>query len=330
MDNIRHHINLVEGLRDHRAQLLSTVYAYPITESLLMEELGLSSLWQSLKSKIGDAADSIWGSIKGLASKILSMLSSVPKHIVDGAVKFIIWCASNPITAILTGLGLAYPGVASTVANWAATSLAGAAAGTAAVAGLSGAGTRIGAGVGAAGALLTPQNLAKAIGDGPEFKAGDLPLRKLPPVDKYTQQDYDDVDFGIDKLTQQKNNVADLFNPNGQPSIAAQAQDIANNASPSDTGIWGSIADATKQIQAWVQDNVTPEAIEMIASFAINFAIPIVAVAAIIYGGQKLYQYMKSNHPPESTESKINGMLGNSAAAANPAESMRSMMDKIG
>jgi hypothetical protein len=257
------------------------------------------------------------------------MLSSVPKLIVDGAVKFIIWCASNPVTAILTGLGLAYPGVASMVANWAADSLASTAAGVATVAGLSGAGTRVGAGIGAASAALTPQNLAKAIGDGPEFKAGDLPLRKLPPVDKYTQQDYDDADFGIDKLSQQKNNVADLFNPNNQPSIAQQAQDIATNASPSDTGIWGSIADATKQIQSWVQDNVTPEAIEMIANFAINFAIPIVAVAAIVYGGQKLYQYMKNNHPPKSTESKIYDMLGNSDAKAQPAESMRSLIDKI-
>jgi hypothetical protein len=329
MDNIRHYINLVEGSQSYKTQLLSSVYTYPITESVLMEDLDLASLWKSLKSKIGSAVDSIWGGIKKLASQILSILSGVPKFIVNAAVKFIIWCASNPITTVLVGLGLANPGVASTVAKWAATSLAGAASGAATVAGLSGAGTRVGAGIGAASSSLTPQNLAKAVGDGPEFKPGDLPLRKLPPVDKNTQQDYDDMDFGIDKLSQQKDR-ANLFNPNDQPSIAQQAQDVANNASPSAPGIWDSIADATKQIEAWVHDKVSPEAIEMIANFAINFAIPIVAVAAIIYGGQKLYQYMKKNSPPKTTESKIENMLKDSSGKEKPAnESMRELINKL-
>jgi hypothetical protein len=363
---IRHYINLVEGSQSYKTQLLSTVYTQPITESMLMEDFGLSSLWEGLKKILGDTGDFIWGGIKKLASATVSMLVGVPGFIVKSAVSFMIWCAFNPITSILGYLGLKNPAAAANTINFLSagiTNMIGGDAGPKGVAAgatmggalgadaggslgsvVPGAGTLAGAGYGgAAGAItgaigagrakdaidsvrrgiegtstafgkLTPGNLAKQI-NGPEAKPGGRPPDALPPIDRGTQADYDDMQQG--QALWDKANNAELPSGYGyqQPTIADQAQAAATNLTAgSNNGLFASVRDAATQINKWIGEHVTEEAIQSIANFVFNWGIPIVATAAIVYGGQLLYEYITTKTPPKITESKVAKVIKSSLA----------------
>jgi len=280
-----------------------------------MEDFGLSSLWDGLKKAMGGAADLVWSGIKKLASATVSMLAGVPGFIVNNAVKFIIWCAFNPITSILGYQGLSNPAAASVLTNFAASGLVGAAKIGWVAANAPEMLKRGAEGYAAAKEKLTPSNLSKTIGSGPEFKPGDLPLKPPPPVDKSTQIDYDDIEQGRDILSKlSPAERAKLYDPNNIPTIAQQADSVAKNAVPHEGEIWDNIVAATETIQGWVKDKITPDAIKSIADFAVNWAIPIVAVAAIIYGGQLLYEYITTKEPPKITESKVAKMIKSSLA----------------
>ena len=371
MDPIRHYINLVEGSQSYRTQLLSTVYTQPITESMLMEDFGLSSLWDGLKKAMGGAADLVWSGIKKLASATISMLAGVPGVIVKSAVTFMIWCAFNPITSILGYVGLKNPDKAAwmiktaseTITNWvgagaSATGVAGGAATGAAiggsVAGVPGAvggavlgavgpgnirntidaTQRMGQGINAAGskANITPNNLTKVIGpnstdiarsDSDTVKnlaaAGDNSVSG--ETGSFRPTDSDRIKnlaaAGDNSLWGDTSNNNTII-PNGNanpiiaagPSIAQNVQDVT----PKDTGLWKSIQDAVKALNEWIGKNVSEEAIQSIADFVFTWAIPIAATAAIIYGGQLLYEYITTKEPPKLTESKVAKMIKSSLA----------------
>jgi hypothetical protein len=275
MDNIRHYINLVEGSQSYKTQLLSSVYTYPITESVLMEDFGLSSLWKDLKNVLGNVADVIWGGIKNIVSSISSLLSGVPKYIVQGAVSFVLWCARHPIITILGSLALKNPTIGSeAIKN--ATAL-----------------------------------IVQAFG-GDAGSRGQMMLG------------------GIESL------IGGRFGPIGNLIGFLSGAQINFRDPKSEGAVWSNVLDAMETINEWVGKVISPEAIQMIASFAVNYAIPIVAVAAIIYGGQKLYQYMKKNSPPKTTESKIENIVKKSTNnqpvvdKEKPAnESIRELINKL-
>jgi hypothetical protein len=339
MDPIRHYINLVEGSQSYKTQLLSTVYTQPITESMLMEDFGLSSLWDGLKKAMGGAVDLVWSGIKKLASATVSMLAGVPGFIVNNAVKFIIWCAFNPITSILGYIGLKNPDKAAwmikaaseTITNWvgagaSATGVAGGAATGAAiggrVAGVPGAvggailgavgpgnirntidaTQRMGQGINAAGskANITPKNLAAVIGP----NSVDITRGNSDTVKNLAAAG----DSSVSGETGSFGNANPIIAAG--PSIAQNVQDVT----PKDTGLWKSIQDAVKALNEWIGKNVSEEAIQSIADFVFTWAIPIVATAAIIYGGQLLYEYITTKEPPKLTESKVAKVIKSSLA----------------
>lgn len=339
MDPIRHYINLVEGSQSYRTQLLSTVYTQPITESMLMEDFGLSSLWDGLKKAMGGAADLVWSGIKKLASATISMLAGVPGVIVKSAVIFMIWCAFNPITTVLGYVGLKDPAkgaamiksASEAITNWvgagsSATGVAtGAATGAAiggSVAGVPGAvggavlgavgpgnirntidaTQRMGQGINAAGskANITPKNLAAVIGP----NSVDIARGNSDTVKNLAAAG----DSSVSGETGSFGNANPIIAAG--PSIAQNVQD----ATPKDTGLWKSIQDAVKALNEWIGKNVSEEAIQSIADFVFTWAIPIAATAAIIYGGQLLYEYITTKEPPKLTESKVAKMIKSSLA----------------
>ena len=339
MDTIRHYINLVEGSQSYRTQLLSTVYTQPITESMLMEDFGLSSLWDGLKKAMGGAADLVWSGIKKLASATISMLAGVPGVIVKSAVIFMIWCAFNPITTVLGYVGLKDPAkgaamiklASEAITNWvgAGASATGVAAGAAtgaaiggSVAGVPGAvggavlgavgpgnirnavdaTQRMGQGINAAGskASITPKNLAAVIGP----NSVDITRGNSDTVKNLAAAG----DSSVSGETGSFGNANTIIAAG--PSIAQNVQD----ATPKDTGLWKSIQDAVKALNEWIGKNVSEEAIQSIADFVFTWAIPIAATAAIIYGGQLLYEYITTKEPPKLTESKVAKMIKSSLA----------------
>ena len=339
MDPIRHYINLVEGSQSYRTQLLSTVYTQPITESMLMEDFGLSSLWDGLKKAMGGAADLVWSGIKKLASATISMLAGVPGVIVKSAVIFMIWCAFNPITTVLGYVGLKDPAkgaamiksASEAITNWvgagsSATGVAtGAATGAAiggSVAGVPGAvggavlgavgpgnirntidaTQRMGQGINAAGskANITTKNLTAVIGP----NSVDIARGNSDTVKNLAAAG----DSSVSGETGSFGNANPIIAAG--PSIAQNVQD----ATPKDTGLWKSIQDAVRALNKWIGENVSEEAIQSIADFVFTWAIPIAATAAIIYGGQLLYEYITTKEPPKLTESKVAKMIKSSLA----------------
>lgn len=339
MDPIRHYINLVEGSQSYRTQLLSTVYTQPITESMLMEDFGLSSLWDGLKKAMGGAADLVWSGIKKLASATISMLAGVPGVIVKSAVIFMIWCAFNPITTVLGYVGLKDPAkgaamiksASEAITNWvgAGSSATGVAAGAAtgaaiggSVAGVPGAvggavlgavgpgnirntidaTQRMGQGINAAGskANITTKNLTAVIGP----NSVDIARGNSDTVKNLAAAG----DSSVSGETGSFGNANPIIAAG--PSIAQNVQD----ATPKDTGLWKSIQDAVRALNKWIGENVSEEAIQSIADFVFTWAIPIAATAAIIYGGQLLYEYITTKEPPKLTESKVAKMIKSSLA----------------
>jgi hypothetical protein len=305
---------------------------------MLMEDFGLSSLWEGLKKILGDAGDLVWSGIKKLASATVSMLVGVPGIIVKSAVTFMIWCAFNPITYILGYIGLKNPkatadaiqflsaGITNMIGGDAG--LAGVAAGasiggtlggifggkigaaTGAVTGAVGghvrnavdATQRMGQGINAAGskANITPKNLAAIIGP----NAADISRSDSNTVKNLAAAGDNSVSGETGSFGTTNPIVA------AGPSIAQNVQDIT----PKDTGLWKSIQDAATAINKWIGSNVSEEAIQSIANFVFTWAIPIAATAAIIYGGQLLYEYITTKEPPKLTESKVAKMIKSSLA----------------
>jgi predicted PurR-regulated permease PerM len=64
---------------------------------------------------------------------------------------------------------------------------------------------------------------------------------------------------------------------------------------------WSTISDAAKDISKIVQDNLSDEVIKNMAKVVITYGIPIVAVIALLYGGKKLLDYIKTS----DTKSKL-------------------------
>lgn len=339
MDPIRHYINLVEGSQSYRTQLLSTVYTQPITESMLMEEFGLSGIWEGLKKILGDAGDLVWSGIKKLASATVSMLAGVPGFIVKSAITFMIWCAFNPITSILGYIGLKNPKAAAETIQFLSAGITHTIGGDAGAKGLAaatsmgatvggvlggkvgsaiGAGTaalgghirnavnatyRMGQGTNAAGskANITPNNLTKVIGP----NSTDIARSDSDTVKNLAATGDNSLWGDPDSSTMTA----------AGPSIAQNVQDVT----PKDTGVWKSIQDAATALNKWIGDKVTEEAIQSIADFVFNWGIPIAATAAIIYGGQLLYEYITTKTPPNLTESKVAKMIKSSLAKQKAA-----------
>lgn len=61
---------------------------------------------------------------------------------------------------------------------------------------------------------------------------------------------------------------------------------------------WKTTEEAASDISKIVGNKLTPEAIAKLADAAIKYALPIVAVLAILYGGKKLYDYLSASPKP--------------------------------
>lgn len=269
MVTIRDYINLIEHKGSYRTQLLSTVYAYPITESALLEDFGLGELWDGLKKLLGDAANWVWDQIKGLVSNVINILPNVPRYIVDGAVNFVMWCAVHPIEVVLGTLGLRYPEISSEVIKDASALITHAFGGDA----------------GARGQL--------AMGGIEALLANRIPI---PGSGLFGFLDGARKNFRFKE---------------------------------SENVVWTNVLDAMENINNWVQGVITPEAIRSIAQFAVTFAVPAVFIAAIIYGGQMLYDFMSKHNPPESTKEKLSHAISKDAEPQTATESMRYLINKV-
>jgi hypothetical protein len=304
-----------------------------------MEDFGLSGIWEGLKKILGDAGDLVWSGIKKLASATVSMLAGVPGFIVKSAITFMIWCAFNPITSILGYIGLKNPKAAAETIQFLSAGITHTIGGDAGAKGLAaatsmgatvggvlggkvgsaiGAGTaalgghirnavnatyRMGQGTNAAGskANITPNNLTKVIG---------------PNSTDIARSDSDTVkNLGAAGDNSLWGDPDSSTITAAGPSIAQDVQDVT----PKDTGVWKSIQDAATALNKWIGDKVTEEAIQSIADFVFNWGIPIAATAAIIYGGQLLYEYITTKTPPNLTESKVAKMIKSSLAKQKAA-----------
>lgn len=266
---MRDYITLVEHKESYKSQLLSTVYATPIAESILLEDFGLGDLWDGLKKLVGDAATWLWDKIKALISSVTNMLPDVPKYIFHGAVDFIMWCAVNPLKTLLGVFALKFPSISSeAIKN--------------------------------VSALIT-----HAFG-GDAGARGQLAMG------------------GLQGLIGSRTGIPFL----GTLGFLDGAK--SNFRDPEYEGkVWSTVLDAMETINNWVQDIITPEAIESIAKFAVRFAIPVAVIASIIYGGQLLYDYMSKNDPPKSTEEKLSLTISKDAEPKTATESMRSIINKV-
>jgi hypothetical protein len=59
--------------------------------------------------------------------------------------------------------------------------------------------------------------------------------------------------------------------------------------------VWSSAEEAATDIASIVGDNLNSQGIEKLANAAIEYALPVAAVIAILYGGKMLYDYMHSS-----------------------------------
>jgi len=81
--------------------------------------------------------------------------------------------------------------------------------------------------------------------------------------------------------------------------VAAKTSSLIDDAtaaaSAAAKGAWETVEEAAKDISDIVGRNLTPEAIEQLSKIAVNYALPVAAVIAILYGGKVLYDYMNSS-----------------------------------
>jgi hypothetical protein len=81
--------------------------------------------------------------------------------------------------------------------------------------------------------------------------------------------------------------------------VAAKSSSLIDDAtaaaSTAAKSSWETVEEAAKDISDMVGRNLTPEAIEQLSKIAVNYALPVAAVIAILYGGKMLYDYMNSS-----------------------------------
>ena len=59
--------------------------------------------------------------------------------------------------------------------------------------------------------------------------------------------------------------------------------------------VWKDVGEAYDKISAMVGENLNSDTIKALAAAAVEYAIPVAAVVAILYGGKVLYDYMHSS-----------------------------------
>jgi len=90
-------------------------------------------------------------------------------------------------------------------------------------------------------------------------------------------------------------NLANLtFNLISDP--VATGKILANQITP-----WADSAKAASDLSMIIGDNLPSAAITGLAKLAVSYALPVAGVIALLYGGNKLYNYLKSKNalPPE-------------------------------
>ena len=108
-----------------------------------------------------------------------------------------------------------------------------------------------------------------------------------------------------------------ITNTNNLVSDAAAATQVAAK------GVYNSAQELASDLSNVVKNNVTTQTLSKIASVGVKYALPAAAIIALLYGGSKLYNYLRNKNTSKTTsvpaiESATGMGTGSIATVSNP------------
>lgn len=86
-----------------------------------------------------------------------------------------------------------------------------------------------------------------------------------------------------------------ITNTNNLISDAGAAAQVAAN------GVYNSAQELASDLSNVVKNNVPPQTLSKIASIGVKYALPAAALIALLYGGSKLYNYLRNKNTSKTT-----------------------------
>jgi hypothetical protein len=122
--------------------------------------------------------------------------------------------------------------------------------------------------------------------------------------------------------------IAQEFNRiRGIPDFITKTNNLVSDAGAAAKvaakGVYNSAQELASDLSSVVKNNVSPQTLSKIASVSVKYALPAAAIIALLYGGSKLYSYLRNKKTSKTTSAlateSAGGMsAGSIATVANP------------